>query len=711
MIKLVVFDFDGVFTDGKILFDNEGNTIKHYNTKDGAGIFKLYEMGYEVGVISGWTNNNSQSKILNHLNIKRVSFETNNKLETLNNWCKELNITLENVAYIGDDLNDIKVMKEVKLVGCPNDAIDEVKEISDFICKKNGGNGAVREFCEYILENIIKISGLICVKYESTRLPLKNFRKFGNSTLLDIKINKLLKLYFLDEVIINTESEFIINYIKENYDHKKIKIVKRDNIFASDYTDNREFCINVATNVKNDYILYSPVTMPFIETDTYSEMYLKIKENKYDSIILAADGKQGKGHKYENHKLCFGASLMKKIDIINYGDFIGKTPYFIQTKNKERIDIDYPEEFNIALYHYFNKDSIYGSENKHSLDINTIYKIDEFSNIGNNKEIKNYSKNVEIIDVTIRDGGFNNKWKWEYETIKDMLTCASDTGIQYFEIGYICNANVLDKNDGHYRNVSFETIDTIVNDTKAKCKISVLFDSWRYDTNQLPYKKYTKVDLIRVVTYIEDDKLLQAIEQCKNVKNKGYNVSLNIMCASYFNETNLKNIKKRVLENINILDFLYFADSYGAMEPKDVCYIFTFISDIKKYNPNIKLGFHIHNNGQIGMANMIESLEYVDIIDASYYGMGRGMGNVRLEDVILFLIIKKKYNLNIEYFLNYLEKNVDSKTKDEIKNTILGFLNIHPYRIKDYKEDISLYTMYTYLKELPFDKKYDYLKE
>lgn len=155
-IKLVIFDFDGVFTDGKIIFDSQGNAMKHYNAEDGMGIFRLQDSGYEIGVISGWHDNVSQRSVLKHLKIERVSLGSNSKLEILNKWCEELGITLDNVAYIGDDLNDIKAMKEVKLVACPNNAVREVKDIADFICKKNGGEGAVREFCEYLITSNLK---------------------------------------------------------------------------------------------------------------------------------------------------------------------------------------------------------------------------------------------------------------------------------------------------------------------------------------------------------------------------------------------------------------------------------------------------------------------------------------------------------------------------------------------------------------------------
>jgi len=153
MIKLIIFDFDGVFTNGQISFDNEGNAIKHYNVKDGMGIFNLHKQCIEVGVISGWRENNSQKAILQHLNITRVSLGSNDKLKILTKWCKELNINLENVAYMGDDVNDLEVMKTVKLAGCPNDAVKKIKDIAHFVSIKDGGNGAVREFCELICDS------------------------------------------------------------------------------------------------------------------------------------------------------------------------------------------------------------------------------------------------------------------------------------------------------------------------------------------------------------------------------------------------------------------------------------------------------------------------------------------------------------------------------------------------------------------------------
>lgn len=154
MIKFVVFDFDGVFTDGKILFDNNGSAVKHYNVKDGTGIKLLKENNIKVGIISGYKENNSQLEIIKHLNIDYYSFGKNNKLDILKQWCKELNINLENeVAYMGDDINDIEVLEHIRKSGCPKNAHDEVLNICDFVSSKDGGYGCIREFCDYLIYN------------------------------------------------------------------------------------------------------------------------------------------------------------------------------------------------------------------------------------------------------------------------------------------------------------------------------------------------------------------------------------------------------------------------------------------------------------------------------------------------------------------------------------------------------------------------------
>lgn len=151
MIKLIVLDVDGTLTDGKLYISNSGEEMKAFNVKDGLAITKAFSLGKEVAIITGKTSN-IVSLRAKELGIKEVHQGIKNKIAVLNEILKKYNITYENVAYMGDDLIDLEVMKKSKLSGAPKDSVTEILEIADFISTKNGGDGAVREFIEYILK-------------------------------------------------------------------------------------------------------------------------------------------------------------------------------------------------------------------------------------------------------------------------------------------------------------------------------------------------------------------------------------------------------------------------------------------------------------------------------------------------------------------------------------------------------------------------------
>lgn len=151
MIKLVAFDVDGVLTDGSLTFDENGHEYKTFNAKDGQGIVNLHKAGIITAIITARNNGTVEHRAKN-LNITELHQGSKNKIETLESIMKKYNINFEEIAYMGDDLPDICILEKVHLKGCPNDAVDEVKEVANFISSKNGGRGAVREFCDYILK-------------------------------------------------------------------------------------------------------------------------------------------------------------------------------------------------------------------------------------------------------------------------------------------------------------------------------------------------------------------------------------------------------------------------------------------------------------------------------------------------------------------------------------------------------------------------------
>lgn len=150
MIKLTAFDVDGVLTDGSITYDENGVEYKTFNAKDGQGIVRLNEAGIVTAIITARNNGTVMHRAQN-LKIKELHQGQKNKIAKLEELMQKYNLTFDEVAYIGDDLADICILEKVKLAGCPADAVDEVKAVANWVSAKNGGRGAVREFCDYIL--------------------------------------------------------------------------------------------------------------------------------------------------------------------------------------------------------------------------------------------------------------------------------------------------------------------------------------------------------------------------------------------------------------------------------------------------------------------------------------------------------------------------------------------------------------------------------
>ena len=153
MIKYLVMDVDGTLTDGRIYMGNDGEMMKAFDIKDGCGIHDiLIPAGIAPVIITG-----RSSKILENrckeLGITNLHQGIRNKIEKLLTITTDLSM----VAYIGDDINDLSCMEPIKeaggLVGCPADAVQKVINLADFVSKRNGGNGAVREFIELIISN------------------------------------------------------------------------------------------------------------------------------------------------------------------------------------------------------------------------------------------------------------------------------------------------------------------------------------------------------------------------------------------------------------------------------------------------------------------------------------------------------------------------------------------------------------------------------
>lgn len=154
-IKLIVVDVDGTLTDGGVYIDSNGIETKKFNIKDGAGILMAENVGIDFMVLTG-----RRSECVEHrakeLKIKYIYQNILEKGVFLQNFIELNGLNKENIAYIGDDLNDIPAMEYAGIKACPSDASDEIKAICDFTLSLRGGFGVVREFVNMLLESIDK---------------------------------------------------------------------------------------------------------------------------------------------------------------------------------------------------------------------------------------------------------------------------------------------------------------------------------------------------------------------------------------------------------------------------------------------------------------------------------------------------------------------------------------------------------------------------
>ncbi|MFH1051723.1 MAG: HAD-IIIA family hydrolase [bacterium] len=155
-IKLFVMDVDGTLTNGKVYYSANGEELKKFSIRDGMGIELLKLAGIDLAIITS-ENSNIVKARASKLNIKNLVLGTKNKRKSLTELAEKLSVNLDNIAFIGDDVNDISALEIVGLSACPADATEKVKEVCNYICLKEGGNGAVRDFAELILINQNKL--------------------------------------------------------------------------------------------------------------------------------------------------------------------------------------------------------------------------------------------------------------------------------------------------------------------------------------------------------------------------------------------------------------------------------------------------------------------------------------------------------------------------------------------------------------------------
>jgi 3-deoxy-D-manno-octulosonate 8-phosphate phosphatase (KDO 8-P phosphatase) len=147
-IKMLIFDVDGVMTDAGMYYSESGEESKRFNSRDGLAIRNLNKLGWKTGIISHGININLIKRRADLLGISHVYAGNRPKTDVLAEWCNELNLSFSQIAFIGDDINDLPIIRVVGFSACPADALNAVKKEVNMVLSSRGGDGAIREWID-----------------------------------------------------------------------------------------------------------------------------------------------------------------------------------------------------------------------------------------------------------------------------------------------------------------------------------------------------------------------------------------------------------------------------------------------------------------------------------------------------------------------------------------------------------------------------------
>lgn len=159
-IKYLIIDVDGTMTDSGIYYDDDGNELKRFSTKDGAGFFACREGGIKIIVITG-RSCEATSRRMKEMKVEELYQGVMEKVSFIKEYLRKYSISKDEIGYIGDDINDVPSMRLCGFIGCPKDSCKEVLDLADYISPLCGGHGAMRDVIEYIFRARDEWDGLV----------------------------------------------------------------------------------------------------------------------------------------------------------------------------------------------------------------------------------------------------------------------------------------------------------------------------------------------------------------------------------------------------------------------------------------------------------------------------------------------------------------------------------------------------------------------
>lgn len=526
---------------------------------------------------------------------------------------------------------------------------------------------------------------LIPIKMNNERTPGKNTKRFMDGTpLISFIQTALLGCKEVNDIFVYCSQDDICEYIL-----KGVNFLRRDKRFDSQSVNVNEMFYAFSQEVPADIYVLAHATAPFQTSETIDKGVLAVKSGEYDSAIAVRKmqefiWKDGKAFNYNPQDIprtqdlqplfveTTGLYIFTKDVIENKKSRIGNNPYMLEVSPIEAVDINHPIDFEMA--DAINAGIVHGVGD-FSQDI--LFEAQESSAENNTVNI-NADKIVQVLDCTLRDGGYCNNWEFGWKNIKKITCGLVEAGVDIIECGFISNRAERNAERSIYSSV--EEISASI-PTNRESVFVAMANLGEFDFERLPDRKPGMIDGIRLAFHRKDKD--NAIKAAKEIKRRGYLLFMQPMISLSYSD-------REFLDLINDCNNLkpyafYIVDSFGVMKPKDLHRLFYLVEH--NLLQNIAIGFHSHNNMQLAYSNAQSLIDlrtrHRIIIDCCVYGMGRGAGNLNTELFVGYLNDKICSNYKLEPLLNIIDEILEPfHQKDywgySLPNYLSASYNTHP---------------------------------
>jgi 4-hydroxy 2-oxovalerate aldolase len=327
---------------------------------------------------------------------------------------------------------------------------------------------------------------------------------------------------------------------------------------------------------------------------------------------------------------------------------------------------------------------------------------------------RNKLSKIQVLDCTLRDGGYCNDFRFGFDNEKKIVRGLTEANIDIIECGFLMDTVGYDQDVTRF--TSLDEVIKIIPEKKDDKTFVLLTDYGKYRLEDLPEYDGKSVDGLRVAFHKKDR--VAALEECKEIKNKGYKVFVQAMVSLNYSDEEFLDLIYRVNE-LELYAF-YIVDSFGMMKRKDLIRLFYLIEH--NLNKKIKIGFHSHNNLQLAFSNAQSLIDLHSdrelIIDSSVCGMGRGAGNLNTELFVQYLNDNAGGNYDIKPLLSIIDEILNDFYQKNywgysLPNYLSATHNAHPNYAGylDDKKTLTVENMNEIFNMMKEDKKFTYDKE